>query len=281
MRLMKLTFGLLRRRLVARRAGRAARAPHCEPAAFSAPAGGWKTTMSPTLRVAEALSDAVDEHALADLERRHHRLARDPVGLDRRTPGSPSARPSATATISDQLEQRAPGGLLVAGGLVGLRGLLTPCRRRAPSPAAAASAVGSAAASAGASASASAASLGLGVGVGAVLGRSRRLRRASSPRGPTSTSASAASASAAISLAVEQARLDELLGADVAALADARPLADAIAQVVELGAPHVTAGGDLDLLDLRRVDRERALDADAERLLAHREGLTRRRGPGA
>ena len=72
---------------------------------------------------------------------------------------------------------------------------------------------------------------------------------------------------------VQQARLDRLLGADVAALAHARALADAIAQVVELGAAHVAARGDLDALDLRRVHREHALDADAERLLAHGERL--------
>ena len=72
---------------------------------------------------------------------------------------------------------------------------------------------------------------------------------------------------------MQQTRLDDLLGADVPALADARPLADAAAQVVELGAPDVAAGGDLDPLDLRRVHRERALHADAERRLADREGL--------
>ena len=74
---------------------------------------------------------------------------------------------------------------------------------------------------------------------------------------------------------MQQPRLDRLLGADVAALAHARALADAIAQVVELRAPHVAAGGHLDPLDLRRVHRERALDADAEGLLAHRERLAR------
>src|SRR3954452_18385398 len=72
---------------------------------------------------------------------------------------------------------------------------------------------------------------------------------------------------------VQQACLDDLLGADVAALADARGLADAVAQVVELRAPDVAAGGDLDLLDLRRVHGERALHADAERLLADGERL--------
>src|SRR5688572_385551 len=72
---------------------------------------------------------------------------------------------------------------------------------------------------------------------------------------------------------VQQARLYALLRPHVAALAHARALADAAAQVVELRAPDVAAGGDLDPLDLRRVHRERALDADAERLLADREGL--------
>src|SRR3954468_23063545 len=73
---------------------------------------------------------------------------------------------------------------------------------------------------------------------------------------------------------VQQPRLDDLLGLPgVAALAHAGALAHAAAKVVELGPPHVTAGGHLDALDLRRVQRERALDTDAEGLLAHREGL--------
>ena len=50
-------------------------------------------------------------------------------------------------------------------------------------------------------------------------------------------------------------------------------LAHAVAQVVELGAADVTLEGALDLLDLRRVERERALHAHPEALLAHREGL--------
>jgi hypothetical protein len=74
---------------------------------------------------------------------------------------------------------------------------------------------------------------------------------------------------------VEQAGLDRLLRPDVAALADAGALADAVAQVVELRAAHVAAGGDLDALDLRRVHGERALHADAERLLADGERLAR------
>ena len=72
---------------------------------------------------------------------------------------------------------------------------------------------------------------------------------------------------------VQQPALHDLLRAGVAALAHAGALADAAAQVVELRAADVAAGGDLDPLDLRRVHGERALDADAERLLADREGL--------
>ena len=72
---------------------------------------------------------------------------------------------------------------------------------------------------------------------------------------------------------VQQTRLDDLLRTRVAALADAGALADAAAQVVELRAPDVAAGGDLDALDLRRVHGERALHADAEGLLADGEGL--------
>src|SRR3954451_20465763 len=63
---------------------------------------------------------------------------------------------------------------------------------------------------------------------------------------------------------VEQAALDDLLRTGVAALAHPRALADATAQVVQLGAPDVPGSRDLDPLDLRRVQRERALDADAE-----------------
>ncbi len=73
----------------------------------------------------------------------------------------------------------------------------------------------------------------------------------------------------------QQTRLDGLLGARVAALAHTRALADPVAQVVELRAAHVAARGQLDALDLRRVHREHALDADAEGLLAHRERLAR------
>jgi len=74
---------------------------------------------------------------------------------------------------------------------------------------------------------------------------------------------------------MQQAGLDRLLRARVAALAHTRALADAIAQVVELRAAHIASRGELDPLDLRRVHREHALDTDAKGLLADRERLTR------
>ena len=59
----------------------------------------------------------------------------------------------------------------------------------------------------------------------------------------------------------------------LALLLDLGLLAAQVAQVVQLGAAHVTAGHDLDLLDDRGVHREGALDADAEADLADGEGL--------
>ena len=61
-------------------------------------------------------------------------------------------------------------------------------------------------------------------------------------------------------------------GSVVATFLDLGGLAAQVAQVVELRAAHVTAGDDLDLLEDRAVQREGALDADAERDLADREG---------
>src|SRR5262245_53109170 len=57
-------------------------------------------------------------------------------------------------------------------------------------------------------------------------------------------------------------------------LRDLGLLATQLAQVVELGAAHVTTGGDVDVVDVGRVHREGALDADAVAFLAHGEGLT-------
>ena len=59
----------------------------------------------------------------------------------------------------------------------------------------------------------------------------------------------------------------------VPALADPGALPAALPQVVELGPAHAAPGEDLDLGDGRRVQREGALDADAEGDLADREGL--------
>src|SRR5450759_2712721 len=56
-------------------------------------------------------------------------------------------------------------------------------------------------------------------------------------------------------------------------LADARLLADLLPEVVQLGAAHVADLHHFDLVDLRRVHGERALDTDAEGLLAHGERL--------
>src|SRR5579862_6551870 len=65
-------------------------------------------------------------------------------------------------------------------------------------------------------------------------------------------------------------------GASVLAqLAHASLLADLAAKVVELRAVDVADRTHLDLVDLGRVERERALDTHAERVLAHREGLAR------
>src|SRR3712207_3040122 len=59
----------------------------------------------------------------------------------------------------------------------------------------------------------------------------------------------------------------------LALLLDLGGLAAQLAEVVQLGATHVTAGQHLDLLDDRGVHREGALDTDAEADLAHGEGL--------
>ena len=94
-------------------------------------------------------------------------------------------------------------------------------------------------------------------------------------RGVTSTSASSWATPSESIGAASSARDDQVVLDAPAALGDAGALADAAAQVVELGPAHVAAGDDLEPLDLRRVQRERPLDADAERLLADGEGLAR------
>src|SRR5262249_2387571 len=54
-------------------------------------------------------------------------------------------------------------------------------------------------------------------------------------------------------------------------LGDARRLAAAAAQVIELGAAHLAAAHDLDRVDHRRIERKHALHALAIRNLAHGE----------
>ena len=199
------------------------------------------------VRVREALADPVDQHALPDLQVGTIDSLGIRYGLTRKA-WMPSARPRATATIrtsstsEPEVERRPLLGrharyslalLFVTGG----RRLSVASLRRlgVSRPASASASACSSTASPGTSASTAAAASAAG--------------SYSRPRSTTSS------------------------GPGVAALADAGALADATAQVVELRAPDVAAGGDLDLLDLRRVERERALDADAEGLLADREGL--------
>src|SRR5918994_550712 len=56
--------------------------------------------------IAEARADAVDQHALADLERRHHRLRRDPVRLDEERLDA-ERQPEGDDDDQDELEERA------------------------------------------------------------------------------------------------------------------------------------------------------------------------------
>src|SRR4051794_33119912 len=218
--------------------------PEPQVLSCSAPAGGWKTTMSPTsgvvkrspIRLTSTRWPTWSVWTIDSLGIRY--------GLTRNA-WMPKARPRATATImiSSSRERDAEDDpflvatplcslacLLVTGGrCLGVRG------RRGVSD------------------------LGLGerllvdgltghFGIGSSRGLGRRV--------------------------VQQAALDDLLRTRVAALANAGALADAAAQVVQLRPPDVTASGDLDLLDLGRMQGERALDTDAEGLLAHRESLT-------
>ena len=186
--------------------------------------------------IAEARADAVDEHALADLQRRHHRLGRDPVRLDQERLDA-QGEAERDRDDQDELEERASGpelffscfGLVATSGTdrsrAPRRGLRRPRLRR----------------------------LGRGRGLG---GRSARSASASasacaSTASPGTSASCAAATSAAGSCSRPRSTISS--GPGVAALADAGALADTAAQVVELGAPDVTAGGDLDPLDLRRV----------------------------
>src|SRR5436309_1394416 len=63
----------------------------------------------------------------------------------------------------------------------------------------------------------------------------------------------------------------------VLALANARPAANPAAEVVELRPPHIASACHFDPLDLRRMQGERSLHANAKRLLADGERLARAR----
>ena len=239
------------------------------------------------------VEEAVDQHPLADVEGRLHRFRGDLVRLDE--PGLDRQRQAERQRDDDdQLDQPAGGALrlrdrefqaesssespaprrrlliLRRGTLLGLprlgrlsvrlglrlglrRLLLRPPPRPRP---ASASGVSSASASS---------SLG-----------------ASAARGLPSTAASASSGSRPrrppppaprprSGVEISSSSMPQRRSATRAAL-PTRP-----AQVVELGPAHVAAGGDLEFLDLRRMQRERPLDADAEGLLADGEGLPRAR----
>ena len=228
--------------------------------------------MSPTSGCAEALADPVDEHALADLQRRDHRLARDAVRLDEERLDA-EREPERDGDDQDELDQRARRRRRLGAATpptwtrrprrrVGLGRGGAPRRRRRPRPRRPRRRQPP-------RRSASLGLRGLGSSLGGVASASSSACWSTASPGTSSSAAAAASAAGSCS----RPACDDLLRADVAALADAGALADPAAQVVELGAPDVAAGGDLDPLDLRRVHRERALHADAERVLADREGL--------
>ena len=58
------------------------------------------------LRIVEAVAQPVDEHPLADLERRQHRAGRDPIGLDEERLDA-ERQPERHHDDQDQLEKRA------------------------------------------------------------------------------------------------------------------------------------------------------------------------------
>ncbi len=248
------------------------------------------------VRFAEVHADAVDQHALADRQGRLHRATGNPVWLDDERLDA-ERQPERDGDDHDQLDDRADRRFLAL--LDGLRaGAHAAGSPAATPPSASAASEGVSVAPAGPAASSGAASaLRPGIGDSLALADPAPAALAcacssTTPRNgslaarpfwpPATVSATACSAvmpSASVAPArrgvVEQTRLDDLLGAGVAALAHTGALADTVAQVVELRAPDVAARGELDPLDLRRVQREHALDADPEGLLAHRERLAR------
>ena len=247
------------------------------------------------LGVAEAEADAVDQHALADLEGRHHRLARDPERLDEERLDA-EREAERDRDDRDQLDERAAQRCFCLRATDAVsRARAGVALARGARPLAGASSAGGSSASA--------------VSSGAASARRRPARQASGSaaaapprpaaslcgaaasaarRRPASSAASASASSAASTRASSSSpgrrrrprrrhrALDDASAPRrprPAALAHPGAAADAVAQVVELRAAHVAAAGHLDLLDLRRMQRERALHADAEGLLADGERL--------
>ena len=258
--------------------------------------------------IGEVVEEAVDEDPLADVEGRLHRLGGDLVRLDQ--PGLDAERQAQRQRDDhDQLDQPAGAALRL-----GDRGFSpSPRRSRRPprtarsSSAAASSSVSPASASADVLGSASASASGRLCG----LSRSAPPRSAPRPPAPPRPRRLAQASSAS---APRRGLLGlGLRSLDVAFLDRGLVLADALGVerlgLVGLGGPAPRSaprrspsaarrrgrpcrsgragsrawpgarrrGGDLELLDLRRVQRERPLDADAEGLLADGEGLARAR----
>ena len=164
----------------------------------------------------------------------------------------PSARPSATATMTTS-STRELAGSFSAGFAPHDRRSASRRRPRGVARRPRPSGVGASSASA----SASAAPRVGGSSAASAPSASGLAPRRPSPRpdalGVAASLGRAASASSWLGGRRQQAAARGPLGAGVPALAHAGALADPVAEVVELRAADVTAGGDLDLLDLRGV----------------------------
>ena len=194
-------------------------------------------------------------------ERGQHRAARDPVGLDEERLDRERERERGRHH-HHELDQRARASDFFA--------FVTPSvRRRVPPSAAGPASCGAV----GGTDSSDSAALDSSAPASACISAARRVGLDVNARlRPRRLLDSLLGLLAGIGR-MQQLALDRHLGAGVAALAHAGTLADATAQVVQLGPADVAASRYLDPLDLRRVKRKRSLDPDAERLLADRERL--------
>src|SRR3954468_12972223 len=242
-------------------------------------------------RVAKMRSEAVDEHALTDLQGRHHGRARDPERLDEERL-DPDREAERHDDDDHELDRRVGRALLLLFALpVALldRGHDGPTGARATSGVARVGVAGVgagriplrvAAGVAGPLGGCGGVALGLrclcvGGGVDRRLGWGLRCGHFHLPdRNAFAVGRSACfleqlGRCAALSGGGTRRRPREL------ALTHPGAPADPATQVVELRPAHVTAAGDLDPLDLRRMNREGALDTHAEGLLADGERLAR------